>query len=180
MPQSRLDFPGAADTDLLGLNEQGDFAGAYDLGDITTSIGFFTRHDAFTSFEVPGSAPLSTGAFGINDRKQIVGIFTDSADPNVAHGFLRDHGAFTTLDFPGADLTLTTGINERGDIVGNCVCIDGANHGLLLAKGNFAIVDFPIVDSRTRLRGINDRGQIVGFYRPGGGAIHAFIANPAQ
>jgi uncharacterized membrane protein len=178
---TQVDFPGAADTDLLGVNDAGDFAGAYDLGDIATSIGFFTRHHAFTSFEVPGSAPLTTAAFGINDRKQGVGIFTDGANPDVVHGFLRDHGRFTTIDFPGASWTVTTGINERGDVVGNCICLDDANHGLLLAKGIFTIVDFPVVSSRTRVRGINDRGQIVGFYRPGGDAAnHGFIANPVN
>lgn len=179
---TRWDFPGAADTDILGLNDLGDFAGSYDLGDINTTIGFLTRQGQAASFEVPGSAPLSTVAMGVNDLGQVAGYSADSGNPDVLHGFLflRDGSTFTAIDYPGANFTVSAGINELGNIVGRCLCIDSRSHGLLWVRGVFTVVDFPIVDSRTRARGINNRGQIVGLYQPGGGATHGFIATPAR
>jgi probable HAF family extracellular repeat protein len=102
---TQVDFPGSAHSGILGINEGGDFTGSYDLGDVNTGIGYFTRHQQFKSFEVPGSAPLSTGPHGINDDGQVVGFYTDGANPNVTHGFLLDDGKFTTIDYPGASVT---------------------------------------------------------------------------
>lgn len=174
----QVDYPGSAHSGILGVNEAGDFTGSYDLGDITTGIGYFTRGQQFKSFEVPGSAPLTTGPHGINDEGQVVGFYTDGADPNVAHGFLLDDGKFTTIDYPGASITGFFGINERGDLIGGCTCIDGTGHGLLFSNGQFTIISYPNT-THTRPRGINDRGQIVGFYQLAPtGPLEGFIATP--
>jgi probable HAF family extracellular repeat protein len=173
-----LDFPGSAHSGILGINEAGDVTGSYDLGDINTGIGYFTHRQEFKSFEVPGSAPLSTGPHGINDDGQVVGFYNDGANPNVVHGFLLDDGKFTTIDYPGATVTGFFGINERGDLIGGCTCIDGMGHGLLYTDGQFTIISYPNA-SHTRPRGINDRGQIVGFYQMAANApLQGFIATP--
>jgi hypothetical protein len=61
----------------------------------------------------------------INDRGQIVGLYSDNApntkDPDaIVHGFVLDRRKVTTIDFPGAAApgTVATDINNRSQIVG--------------------------------------------------------------
>ena len=63
--------------------------------------------------DVPGSS--GTGARGINDTGQIVGVFFDAS--NTQHGFLLSGGSFTTIDVPGSSFTAAAGINDTGQIV---------------------------------------------------------------
>src|SRR5215471_8599136 len=70
---------------------------------------------SFTTVDVPGSfIRNSTFANGINSSGQIVGFYFDGR----ARGFLFDHGTYTTFDPPGSYLTIPTGINTSGQIVG--------------------------------------------------------------
>jgi probable HAF family extracellular repeat protein len=76
--------------------------------------------------------------------------------------FLADGDHFTPVDVPGAILTVAFGINNLGQIVGAFRDSDGV-HGFILDQGVFSTVDFPTnLPTYTELRGINDRGQIVG------------------
>ena len=175
---SQVDFPGSAHSGILGVNEGGDITGSYDLGDINTGIGYFTENGRFVSFEVPNSAPQTTGPHGINDAGVVTGFFQDSVDPNVSHAFLKFRSQFTTVDYPGATITGFFGINERGDAVGGCTCVDGRGHGILYARGQFTFIVYPGAD-HTRPRAINDRGQIVGFFDVAG-VTHGFIAIPVR
>ncbi len=174
-----FDVPGAVHSQGLGINNRGDIVGAYDTGDINTSLGFVWRNGRFTPFEVPGSAPGTTGAFGINDEGQIVGNYSDAQ--GNSYGFLRTGGAYQTIDLPPGGVTLATGINEDGRIVGNYFPGDGTgNHGFVYSRGSATIVNYPMLMSRTRIRGINEEGVIVGFYSPDGIALHAFVGKPAD
>jgi len=172
-----VDFPGSAHSVNLGINEAGDVTGSYDLGDINTGIGFFTKNGEFISFEVPGSAPQTTGPHGINDSGVVTGFYQDRSDPNITHAFFKLNKVFKTVDCPGATITGFFGINERGDAVGGCTLADGG-HGVLFSRGVLTAVIYPGAD-HTRARGINDRGQIVGFY-DAAGVTHGFIATPVS
>ena len=89
-------------------------------------VGFYTPMGAsgnsaytidngtFAPFSVPGS--ISTNAWDINPRGDIVGVYVDAA--GAAHGYVRADGAFTTIDVPGAGATRAFGINARGDVIG--------------------------------------------------------------
>lgn len=80
---------------------------------------------ALTPINVPGaldpdSGPglpefLSTYAFGINNRGQIVGWYPNT---HGSSGFLYSGGSFTPINDPEASLyTTALGINDRGQIV---------------------------------------------------------------
>jgi probable HAF family extracellular repeat protein len=89
--------------------------------------GYLLEHDNFAPFDVPDS--LSTAAWDISARLEIVGVYTDSN--RKVHGFLVDADwQFTTIDFPGATVTRTLGINSRGDVVGAYVS-GGITHGYI-------------------------------------------------
>lgn len=76
--------------------------------------------------------------------------------------------AFQILAFPGAAGTYPTGINSRGDIVGNYRDVrlsdpyhQGALHGFLLKDGQYYTIDKPGA-YQTYLAGINDSGAMIG------------------
>jgi probable HAF family extracellular repeat protein len=93
----------------------------------------------------------------------------------TVHGFMWHRGEFTTIDYPGAPLTQPLGINNDGDIVGAYLEADvdpddpysyfdtGRLRGFVLRDGQFTPVDFP-GGQGTKVSGINDRGQMVGYY----------------
>ena len=91
-----------------------------------------------TTIDIPGA--LATAPSKINDRGQIVGIYstnaTNTKDPDaIVHGFVLDHGTVTTIDVPGAALTQATGINNRGEVVGDYVDTAGVWHGYRTTAG---------------------------------------------
>ena len=168
-----IDFPGAVETGAYGINSQGDVAGSYDTGDHTTSIGYLLRQGLFTSFEHPDAAPMQTLALDINEVGLITGAFNDAGGNE--HGFLLRGSNFNTVDFPGANFTEPWRTNIWGTTVGQYVT-NFPIHGFVLNGHSFLSFDFP--DSRnTSLRGVNERGRIVGYSRPlGSTAAHAFLA----
>jgi probable HAF family extracellular repeat protein len=113
----------------------------------------------FATISYPGA--ISTWAWEINERGDIVGQYTDSS--GVTHGFLLRGGRFVTVDFPGASRTVAQGINSRGAISGAYIGADGKWHGFVLREGAFTTVDFPGA-AITLAYTLNDRGDIPGMY----------------
>jgi probable HAF family extracellular repeat protein len=114
----------------------------------------------FTLIDYPNST--STTVWGINSRKEMVGVYT-SAD-RVSHGFLLSSGRYKTIDPPASVLTIANGINARGDIVGEyATSATGRHHGFLFSEGRFTTVDFP-GSASTALVGVASNGDVVGLY----------------
>ena len=90
------------------------------------------------------------------------------------HGarFLLSQGTFTTIDFPGSVFTELSGINSKGDIVGNYVdAVELRVHVLLLRQGNLSTIDFPGAVN-TFSASINPEGDIAGGYFEDDGSAH--------
>jgi uncharacterized membrane protein len=161
-----LEFPGALLTVVLDINNRGQIVGTYvDAQGLTRggfTHGFLIDDDGvFTTIDVPG--PSETEILGINDRGQMVGTFADAS--GIARGFLLDDGVFTTIDAPDAAAeTALFDINNRGQMVGAYQDTEGTPHGVLVDKGIFTTIDPPGAFQATAID-INDRGQIVGFFR---------------
>jgi probable HAF family extracellular repeat protein len=104
----------------------------------------------YTTIPTP-QGTLSSTAFGINARGDVVGTFVDRN--RVQHGFLLSKGEFTVIDFrddQGATArgTIARGISPDGEIVGNYWLPDdpalGAARGFLRTKkGEFVNVHYP-------------------------------------
>ena len=181
-----IDPPGATTTSASGINDTGQIVGFFvDAGGAPHSFvrdagGTFTTID-----DVPGAIPGSTHASGINNAGEIVGSFFIVGVQGY-HGFLRDAaGTFTTFDAPGALYdTKPSGINDAGQIMGT-FNIGNASHGFVRdAGGTFTTIDDPDTiasgppnGTGTMADGINDAGQIVGFW-DSGGAEHGYLAVP--
>lgn len=129
----------------------------------------------FTTIDFPRS--VATLAGDINDARQIVGRYTDSA--GIVHGFLLSNGSYSSFDVPGSTgFTRALGINSKGQIVGDYI-IKNVEHGFLLSEGTFITVD-PPGSHGTLAEGINTAGDIVGSYFAdsnftGNGSGHGFL-----
>ena len=170
-----LNDPKANDqTVASGINDAGQIVGLY-IDASSHTHGFKYGSGTYTDIDVPG-ANNYTAASGINAAGQIVGTFQDGIG---YHGFLDVNGSFTTVDDPLATSgTYANGINDRGEIVGTYSDNLGV-HGFRYSNGVYTTIDFPNVTT-TRLSGINNAGQIIGYYAttPGLAIAHGLIAQP--
>src|SRR5262249_17750263 len=129
----------------------------------------------YTTIDPPNS--LFTVAYGINASGQVVGLYFDANFFNF-HSFLLSSGQYTILPadpnaYPAT--TVAYGINNPGQILAtNCT---PHTSGFLLSGGQYTTFD-PPNSTFTQPTGINDRGQIVGFYQYNNGAFLGFLADP--
>jgi probable HAF family extracellular repeat protein len=141
--------------------------------------------------------PNTASAYGINDADTIVGTFNDPSGLGyLPHGFILQGGQFTQLDDPNAGEsfsnffsgTTVTAINDNGEIVGYYADVNNNIHGFIYQNGVFTDLDAPNASqfdpnnpfpAGTFPGGINNEGQIVGFYTDAAtGNIDAFVATP--
>jgi probable HAF family extracellular repeat protein len=186
---STLDDPlGTTETVPQGINNADQVVGYY-LASTGAFRGFFV--DAAFGLYAPIDDPLAgtsgggaqgTYAQDINNAHQIVGYYVDSS--NRYHGFLYANGSYTTLDVPSATLTRALGINDVGQIVGTYDNASG-HHGFLYFNGVYTTIDDPQAGTMPgqgtyAASGIDNAGNIVGYYVDGSGNFHGFLetANP--
>jgi len=98
----------------------------------------------------------------VNDSAKVVGYWQDGSG-NI-HGYYWDGANFTSLDYPGASATLAEGINNDGVISGEYLINGEAPHGFTYQNGAFTTYDYPGFDGQTDGQGINNHGDLVGFY----------------
>ncbi len=172
---TEYDVPGSVQTNLLSINDAGDFTGGFDPDGSGVFQAFVSVGGTLTSFSVPDAA--STFAYEINNSKHLtVGYFIDGS--GILHGYFRD--ANGALHFPidpsGSVGTVLFGLNDRNWVVGRYADSSGETHGLFfLPPNNFFTFDYP-GSTFTSLNGINDRGFICGRYVDASGIAHGFLA----
>jgi hypothetical protein len=171
---TEYDVPGALETNLLSINDAGDFTGGFDPDGSGIFQAFVGRGGTLTSFSVPGAA--STFAYETNNSKRlVVGYYIDSG---ILHGYYRD--ANGALHFPidpsGSVATVLFGLNDRNWVVGRYADASGVTHGLFFVPPNdFFTFDYP-GSTFTSLNGISDQGNICGRFVDASGIAHGFIA----
>jgi hypothetical protein len=172
-----IDFPGAAGTQLTGLNPSGEYTGfsCTDPACATPPFQSFTlsKQGVFTGFNPPGAT--SSTASTVNPAGAIVGSWTDSA--GTTHGYLLYHSSYVTIDYPGSIFTFAGGNNANGAIVGAWRDTANVLHSFLLNRGVFTGFD-PPGSTLSDATGINPEGIIVGFYVDSAGVAHGYIRTP--
>jgi len=126
-----IDAPFPGETGLVAVNRFKDIVGfTVDAG---LGQSFLLSNGVFTPIAVPGA--FLTTVTDINDRGQIVGVYTET-DPRLPtpfrnRGFVWLDGDVTLIDapFPGTRFTEPEGINDRGELVGRVLFSDGRNVG---------------------------------------------------
>jgi hypothetical protein len=140
----------------------------------------------FTPINVTGAT--SVNATGINNADLVSGFFVNAAGDTL--GFLENENGtgLTTFEVPGSTTTMFFGLNNEGEAVGSYVDMNGETQGLLynIATNTFQTISDPNASAMaafmvngTTVNGINDAGDLVGFYSDGT-HVNGFLAAPVS
>ncbi len=172
---TEYDVPGAVQTNLLSINDPGDFTGGFDPDGSGIFQAFVGVGGTLTTYSVP--AALGTFAYEITNSKQLtVGYYIDSS--GILHGQYRDKDGTLhfPIDPPGSVGTVLFGVNKNS-VVGRYADSSGATHGLFFVPpSTFVTFDYP-GSTFTSLNGISSQGSICGRYVDASGLAHGFLAS---
>jgi hypothetical protein len=166
-------------TQALGINNASTIVG---YGNAVTFNGFqLTLPSSFTRQNFPG-ADGGTQVVGISGTGTTVGFSITGGSTN---GFAQTGGTFTTVDQPGTAFNQLLGINKSGTVAAGYSSIDPA--GMTLQKAytvsggpSFSTPLFTSIDAllpkpnpgfNSQATGVNDSGEVVGFYDTTGNAF---------
>ncbi len=181
----------------FGINDKGLIAGQYTTGNDTTP-GFVLNGTTVATINSP-SGPNVVNAQGINNNGLVVGFYmgtdgqdhgfkfnVNSAMNNVGTGTaIADPTIPTVPGEPGATFMFSQilGVNDKGIAVGYYGDSTGSQHGFLYNTntGTYSFLDDPNEQfdngvEVTQITGINNSGEITGFYTDQFGAAHGFVA----
>ena len=169
---------------LLAINDFGQAAGFW-MDKNGHEHGFVVEIELSTRtpkkfIEIPPSSfpgAVATQASAINDRDDVCGFWTDGSGNN--HGFFGRLGEKlttfnVTIDGATAASTSPFCCNNQGEVVGSFTDSQGAVHGFVLENNRFHQFDaagssqaaaFGVMG--TLINGVNDEGDLVGFYSDG-------------
>ncbi len=165
-----IDFPGAVNTVVNGINDAGDIAGHYKDA-AQKQHGFLLKQGKFTSIDFPGAVTTINDA--VNNAGDMAGFYR--LDDGVNHGFFYSGGQFTTIDVPGATVTNTFGLNDNGEVVGHFQLPGEAMQGFVWKAGQYRTFTYPEANDMGCAMGINNNGDIVGHWRDTTGIIRGYL-----
>ena len=155
-------------------NGLGQIGGVY-LDDAGVRHGFILHPGGTVqSIDMPGA--FGTQVYGLNDRGQFIGLYSDAAGAD--HAYVNRNGTFENADLPDGVLTVPLSINDSGQIVGEFVKTEGTTgYGYIqYTDGRFTLHTAP--DSppeQTFFISMNNRRQILGAWFDADGFAHNFI-----
>ncbi len=168
---------------LLGVNDSDIAVGFWvDAQGNNHGYEYNINTGRFSSVVDPQDKGASLQATAINDRGDIAyGAYTTAA--GTTDGFLLTHrGQFIDLTVPGASSTMALGVNNRDEVVGTYTVGSGSSaqmHGFTWTpQHRFHSLDEPQGQGATTINGVNDFGQLVGFYVDASGNTDGFLATP--
>jgi hypothetical protein len=177
-----VNFPGVPNSSphmdqLLGVNDNRIAVGFYanSASPTANDRGFeynIVTHK-FSRIVQPGVGHLnlktpSLTAAAINNHGTVAGFYTTKS--GTVDGFVkRTNGQFVKLAAPYSGVTMTQafGINDSGLVVGAYTTGSGTSAqtwGFTWQAGHFHKVNDPNGIGSTIINGVNDRGELVGFY----------------
>jgi len=171
---------------LLGINNRGQIAGYFGSGaaghpnkGYLLSLG---RLSAFTNENFPGG--IQTQVIGINDTGVSVGFWSTQNTTSMTNnnfGFYDWHGQFHNVNFPTRNMAQPPvnqllGVNDSDIAVGFFTGAKGNSHAYAysIPGGRFHRIRISGAVSSTA-SGINNRGDIAGFYTGRGGVTRGFL-----
>ncbi|MGH3289988.1 MAG: hypothetical protein ACRDPD_35805 [Streptosporangiaceae bacterium] len=168
---------------LLGVNDSDVAVGFYtDANGNNHGYEYNVRDGRFSSVTESGVTSLTAAA--INDRGDVAGFYTNPGSGNT-DGFIKVRNqTFIDLAVPGASSTMALGVNLRDEVVGTYTVGSGSSavmHGFTWQAGRgFSTIDDPHGMGTTTINGVNDFGQLVGFYVDANGNTDGFLATPGR
>jgi hypothetical protein len=163
---------------LLGINDAGIAVGFYN--DAAGNAHAYELNQATGKFTKLTAPATSVTATGINNNGDVVGF---AGPAGSSFSWLRHDGRLTTLQFPGGSDTQAFGVNGKDQIVGTYLDGGGVMHGFVLTsplgpKSHWQSIDDPNGVGSTTVNGINNAGDLVGFYTDAAGNTDGMLATP--
>lgn len=173
----------------LGVNDNGVVVGQY-MKDAMTSPGFIDAGGTFTSVS-PTQASVMTFVQSITAAGLAVGFYSE--DGTTQHGFTYDVGTKQATKLPDPDTAKTAGgnlvltqflsVNASKMAAGYYQTKDGSQYGFLFDLGTmtYTYLDHPMAApvmgvQITQITGIDDAGDLAGFFIDAQGGQHGFVA----
>jgi CHRD domain len=147
------------------INNNGDVAGFYTDKNGNTDAFLAYHHGEFLTLDYPGAS--ATQAFGVNDRDEVVGAYTDGTGSGATmHGFTwTPGGGFASVDDPhGIGATTINGVNDAGDLVGFYVDAAGNTDGFLATPAHKQVVNLNLMsmpEGTVSLSTMSDEADVV-------------------
>jgi len=171
-------FPGSAQTQVTGLNNNGVTVGFWSSTDNGSGkdadFGWVNVNGSFRNVNFPAGSPASPAVdqlLGVNDDNVAVGFYTDAKGNDHGYEYNIDNRGFSRVldpSDPGASLTAAA-INDHGDVAGFYTDAKGNTDGFLkTAGGQFTTLAYPGA-SATSAFGVNGSDEVVGTYTDGSG-----------
>jgi hypothetical protein len=192
---------GGMSATAFGINDRGAIVGQYVTPNGTPGFVQVNGKSTVTINAPTGSNGEVVNAQSINNEGQVVGFYLGT-DGQV-HGFMANAGNGKTATVTGtaiADPTIPNvpgepgatfvfsqvlGINDQGIAVGYYGDSTTSQHGFLYntKTGQYTFLDDPSEAFNngvevTQITGINNSGEITGFYSDANGVFHGFVATP--
>lgn len=170
-----VDYPGAANTIIWGINDFGQLAGQYNMsGQVAHAMVY--RKGRFETLDPHGLfGDNFAAAGGPNDQGVLFGAYADASSNQ--HGFVLRHGEVRTIDF-GSHLNSNVDyVNVFGVMAGVYWDADGIFHGVV--RDHQHDTPFDVAGARdTYPLGINNAGEIVGYWDTNPSSPHGFLRTP--
>ena len=165
---------------LLGVNDNDVAVGFYtDANGNNHGYEYNINSHRFSTVTEAGVTNLTATA--LNNRNDVAGVYVNSAGRTDGFLKVRDR-TFIDLSVPGASSTMALGVNNYDEVVGVYTVGIGSNaqmHGFTWTRGGgFHTVDDPHGIGTTTINGVNDHGQLVGFYVDSAGNTDGLLATP--
>jgi hypothetical protein len=167
---------------LLGVNNHDVAVGFYtDRQGNNHGYAYNIIVKRFSRVLKPGDPGASLQATAINDRGEVAGIYVTKG--GVTDGFVKlSGGRFVTLAVKGAAMTQAFGLNNHDEVVGTYQVGTGNNaktFGFTWRSGHgFTTVSDPHGIGTTLVNGVNNEGDLVGFYTDAAGNVDGMLALP--
>src|SRR5579859_8049403 len=178
---------------LLGIDNHGAIVGYFGSGAAGHANKGYRLYlpygqGNYSNENFPGS--VQTQVTGLNDLGVTVGFWSTQNTANMTNnnfGFYRVDGHYHTVNFPTGNnaspqVDQLLGVNDRDVAVGAYTTGSGSNaatHGFTWRPGyGFRTVDDPHGLGATTINGVNDAGDLVGFYTDSAGNTDGMLALP--
>jgi len=170
-------FPGAAQTQVTGLNDTGITVGFFSTTNAANTaddnnIAFWREDGRYhvVSFPTRNNAkPSINQLLGVNDTGTAVGFYNDAKGNAHGYAYNLQSRRFKIITVRGATSVTATAINNLGAAAGFYTSARGATDAFVQFHGGRTVtIAFPGA-SATQAFGINDAGEVVGAYTTGTG-----------